>query len=414
MHLLSLPRHQLETTLADYARILGSLAGGANRRDAIDRFERAFEDYVGCKHAIAISSGRLGIHLILEQLNIDPGDELIAPSFNLFAAVERFCQFGLVPRFCDVRGDDLTIDADAAEKLVTPKTRVLLATHMYGHAADMDRITAIARRENIVMIEDCAHALGTKWNNRFVGTFGKAAIFSFSVLKLVTTFGGGMIATNDDDLAGAIRRRLDRLRPQQPRPAGIKKAITGTIMDVGTRKMSFSFGAWPALRLMRAIKPDVQQQIMTETPRIDRNFDPKAVAPLHPFQARLGLSQLSKAEQMIERRRQVGRWLEEELTDISGVTVFRPSSQGRHNGLYYGVLVDRPIELSAHLFRKGIDSETSEYLNCGELEMYREHAATCPVAHNVQSKILRLPNYPSMSRGDVRRVASVIRRFMAL
>ncbi len=413
MHFLSLPRHQIETSLADYAGILGSLATGAGRQAAMRRFEQEFGDYVGCKHAIAISSGRLGIHLILEQLAIEPGDEVIVPSFNLSAALERFCQFGLVPKFCDVRKGDLTIDTKIAKSLVSRKTRLLLATHMYGHAANMDGVTAIADKNNLVLIEDCAHAVGTKWKNRCVGTFGKAAIFSFSVLKLVTTFGGGMIATNDDDLAGAIRLRLSRLEPTQPKPAGIKKAITGTIMDVGTKKLTFSFGAWPMLRLMRSLKPAVQQQIMTETPRIDRDFDPVTVAPLHPFQAKLGLSQLRKAEGLIERRQEVGRWYDQELSGIDGLDVFYPSSEGRHNGLYYGVLVEKPADLSSYLFRCGIDSETSEYQNCAGLSIYRDYATDCPVAQDVQSRILRLPNYPSMARTDVRRVAVAIRNFLS-
>jgi len=412
MHLLSLPRHQIETTPSDYFGIVRTLTSRRDHSGAISSFERAFAEYVGCKHAIAISSGRLGIHLTLEQLAIEPNDEVIAPSFNLSAAIERFCQFGLVPRFCDVRPTDLTIDPVNAQRLISNRTRILLATHMYGHPVDMDEITSLAEKNNLVLIEDCAHALGTKWKNRCVGTFGKAAIFSFSVLKLVTTFGGGMIATNDDDLAGAIRLRLARLRAFQPAPVGVKKAITGTIMDVGTGRLTFSFGAWPLLRMMRILKPNVQQAMMTESPKTDRNFDPATIPPLHPFQAKLGLSQLGKAEHLIERRRRVGRWLDEQLGGIDGVDLFQPSGTGRHNGLYYGVLVDRPADLSAYLFKNGIDTETSEYQNCAELGIYGDHRTDCPVAHNIQSRILRLPNYPGMSRRDVRRISNTIRRFL--
>lgn len=409
MHLLSLPRHRIETTLGDYARMVSALARSARRLDAIELFERDFAAYIGCKHAIAVSSGRLGIHLVLEGLAFSPGDEAIVPAFNLFAAIERFCQLGLAPQFADIRRTDLNIDADAVERLITPRTRILLATHMFGHPADMERLTKLADRHNLILLEDCAHALGSQSNGRFVGTFGKAAIFSFSVLKLVTTFGGGMIATNDDELAGAIRRRLASLREHQPRPSGIKRAMTGTIMDLGTRQLVFSLGAWPMLRAMRAFKPDVQQRIMTEVPHPVRDFDPAGAAPLHPFQARLGRSQLARAEQFIERRRTVGEWLDEELSGINGLTLLRPSDDGRHNGLYYGVLVDRPAELSAHLFRRGIDSETSEYLNCADLEMYREFHTDCPVSREVQSRILRLPNYPSLSRKDVIRIGRAIR-----
>jgi len=413
VYLLSLPRHQIEATLSDYARIAVSLVRPQNRGDGVARFERQFAEYIGCRHAIAVSSGRLGIHLILEALGLERGDEVIVPAFNLFAVVERFCQLGLVPRFADIRREDLNVDVAATEKLVTPKTKALLVTHMFGHPADMDSLTRLAKRHNLILLEDCAHALGSKCQNRFVGTFGRAAVFSFSVLKLVTTFGGGMIATNDDELASNIRQRLSALAGFQPRATGLRKALMGAVMDFGTRKMAFSFAAWPMLRLLRAMKPDIQQRMMTEVPHEDRSFSPAAVPPLHSFQARLGRSQLARAEEFIERRRTVGGWLDEELTGIPQVTRLTPNAADRHNGLYYGILVDRPADLSALLFRRGIDSETSEYLNCADLEMYREYHVDCPVARDVESRILRLPNYPALTRRDVRRIGDAIREFYA-
>ena len=295
MHLLSIPRHQIETTPSEYARILASLVGAARRAEACARFEGEFADYVGCRHAIMVSSGRLGMHLILDRLGLASGDEAIVPAFNLFAVIERFCQLGIRPRFCDVRRRDLNLDLAAAERLVTPKTKVLLATHMFGHPADMASAVELARRHDLILLEDCAHALGTRCSDRFAGTFGRAAIFSFSVLKLVTTFGGGMIATNDDELAEGIRRDLTRLRRWRPRPAGLKRALMGTVMDLGTRRLVFSLGAWPMLRLLRALKPDIQQKMMTERPHRVADFDPKCVPLMHPFQATLGRSQLARA-----------------------------------------------------------------------------------------------------------------------
>jgi len=413
MHLLSIPRHQIETTLADYAGIAASLLTRREGAGAIAAFERDFADYVGCRHAIAVASGRLGMHLVLEALEIGPGNEAIIPAFNLFAVVERFCQLGLIPRFCDIRGDDLNIDASAAERLVTSKTRIVLATHMFGHPAAMDALTAMARQRKLILLEDCAHALGSRFAGKFVGTLGTAAIFSFSVLKLVTTFGGGMIATNDGALAASIRKRLESLRESQPCPRGVKKALMGAIMDIGTRRLPFSFGAWPMLRLARMLRPGLQQKIMTETPRRDRGFHPEETPPLHPFQARLGRGQLHRVGELIERRRRVGQWLDEELDGIPHIRLVQSAGGGTWNGLYYGILANRAAELSQHLFSKGIDCETSEYHNCADLDLYRDHAVDCPVAREVQSQIIRLPNFPAMTQRDVRRVGSAIRRFYA-
>ncbi len=413
MHILSIPRHQIETKAGDYAGILASLLGKSRGVGAVEAFEKAFADYVGCRHAMAVSSGRLAMHLILETLPVQPGDEAIIPAFNLFAVVERFCQLGLIPRFCDIEDSDLNIDVAAAERLVTPRTRILLATHMFGHPARMDALCELARSRNLIVLEDCAHALGSRFSGRRVGTFGKAAIFSFSVLKLVTTFGGGMIATDDDDLAGAIRARLRQLGKVQPRAAGLKKALTGAVMDVGTRRGPFSFGAWPLLRMLRAARPDFQQRMMTETPHEDRAFRPEQVPPLHPFQARLGASQLARVDEFIERRRSVGNQLDEVLRGVGEIRLLRSGHRGAWNGLYYGILADRATELAQFLFRRGIDCETSEYRNCADLGLYAHSHVDCPVARKVESAIVRLPNFPSMTRRDVRRIGRAVRRFYA-
>jgi len=411
MHVVAVPRHRIETRFADYVGIAKSLRH-PNPGD-IQRFEREFAAYVGCKHAIAVSSGRLAMHLILEACGGGEGDEAIVPAFNLFAVVERFCQLGIAPRFADVRRHDLTVDPAAVEQRITPRTRFLLVTHMFGHAAAMGPLCELAERHGLTLLEDCAHALGTQYDGRFVGTFGRAAIFSFSVLKLITTFGGGMIATQDDELAERIRERLASLRDLQPQPLGWRKALGGAIMDMGTRTAAFSLAGWPLLHLLRGLRPGFDKSIVTELPRPVRNFDPAGVPPLHPFQGLLGLSQLARVEELIESRRRVSAWLDAALASAGGVQTLRSSAKSRWNGLYYGILADQPGDLSQHLFRHGIDSETSEYLNCADLPMYAEHFVDCPIARDVQSRILRLPNHPGMSRRQVLRIARQVRRFYA-
>ncbi len=411
MHLMSIPRHRLETTFADYARIAGSLIASPDRADITTRFEEALAAYVGSKHAIVVSSGRLGMHLILEQLGLETGCEAIVPAFNLFAVIERFRALGIIPRFCDIEAHTLNIDPVCAEALIGPKSRVLLVTHMFGHAADMDALLSLARKHNLILLEDCAHALGTRINQRCLGTFGRAAIFSFSVLKLVTTFGGGMITTNDDELAAGIRAALTQRSALSSPRGGWKKAATGMIMDVGTRALPFSFGAWPLLRLMRMIKSDVQQRMMTESPQVERSFDVSRGGTLHAFQSRLGISQLTRCDEFIAKRRAVGTWLDAELSNIPQVRLLDHDRFGTHNGLYYGVLAERAEELGEYLFRRGIDCETSEYRNCAELNIYRDFASACPVSQEVQRKILRLPNHPGLSARAARRIATTIRRF---
>ncbi|MBI1825264.1 MAG: aminotransferase class I/II-fold pyridoxal phosphate-dependent enzyme [Planctomycetes bacterium] len=414
MHLTSIPRHRLHITAGDYARILGALIAPRRNAREIAAFEREFAAYVGRRHAIAVSSGRLGIHLLLEAMNFAPGDEVIVPAFNLFAVIERFCQFGMTPRFADIRRGDLNVDADDVERLITPRTKMLLATHMFGHPADMDALTRIAERHNLVVLEDCAHALGSRIGDRQVGTFGRAAIYSFSVLKLLTTFGGGMIVTDDDALATAIRDRLERLFEGRTGSGAWRAAVTGAVMDFSTRESVFSFGAWPALRLLRWFKGDIQQQMMTEQPHLDRSLNPASSRAFHPFQAVLGRSQLTKVDELIARRQAVGKMLDHALAGVNEIRPLASQFGGAWNGLYYGVLAERAADLCENLFSHGIDAETSEYRNCADLEFYNSLRRDCPVAREVESRIIRIPNIPPLTEHDVSRIARTIRHFYSL
>lgn len=413
MHLTAIPRHQLEITWRDYISLVPPLARPMGYQKRVNEFEREFAQYVGARHAIAMSSGRLGVHLLLEALPHEPGDEVIVPAFNLSAVIERFCQFGLIPKFADVSTSDLCLDPDSVEAAITPRTRLLLATHMFGHPADMTRLCDFAARNNLVIIEDCAHALGTRFQNRHVGTFGAASIFSFSVLKLVTTFGGGMITTNDDALALNIRGRLERLGSMCSRIAAARRILTGSVMDFGTRKTVFSFGAWPALRFLRMLRPDIQKRMMTELPHQDRNFKPPRHPSLHPTQAVLGQSQLHKASSLIQSRREVGQWLDTELANIPQLKVLSTQQLGEWNGLYYGILCERAHELAEHLFKRGIDAETSEYRDCSALPMYAPSQNACRNSKSIESRIIRIPNCPSMKKKDARRIANAIQDFYA-
>jgi len=424
VHLTCIPRHRLELNLADYAAVARDLLWTPDYARSLKDFESSFADRVGCRNAIAVPSGRVGLKSLLGRLNLAPGDEAIIPAFNLHAVIEQFVGLGLTPRLCDIESRDLNINAAAAERLITPRTRILLATHMFGHAADLTALGQLAERRNLILLEDCAHAFGTRWNGRSVGTFGKAAIFSFSVLKLVTTFGGGMVTTNDDALAAAIREDLTWHTRPCSRAGALKRIAVGAALDLGTRRWPFTLAAWPALRLARGLRPDFQKRIMTEIPPSGtassdsmgvraRTRKPRVPSALHPAQLKLGVRQLVRSGEFIRRRRQVDAWLDREWKDSPTISPLRARSGSQPNGLYYGLLCDRPNELAEYLFANGVDAETSEYRNCADLDSYRLLAADCPVARIVESRIVRLPNHPGLSHEDVRRIGRLVRRFYA-
>ncbi len=165
-------------------------------------FEKKFSEYCGIKHAVAVSNGTVAIELVLKSLGIGDGDEVIVPSHTTMPTIEPILTVNATPVFADIFEDTYLINPKEVEKLITKKTKAVIAVHIYGNSADLDSLKEICDRHQIFLIEDCAQAHGTRYNGKHVGTFGVAGCFSFYPTKNLTVCGeGGMIITNNDNIS---------------------------------------------------------------------------------------------------------------------------------------------------------------------------------------------------------------------
>lgn len=183
----------------------GILTEKSGRGPRVLEFEKEFARFVGVKHAIAVSSGSAALHSTLLAMGIQPGDEVVVPSFTFSATAGAVALAGGKPSFADIDADTYTITAESIEGAFTRATKAVIPVHMYGLCADMDPIVEMARKRGIIVIEDAAQAHGAEYNGRKAGSLGDAACFSFYGGKNMTTGEGGMVTTNDDDLAEQIR-----------------------------------------------------------------------------------------------------------------------------------------------------------------------------------------------------------------
>ena len=171
----------------------------------LEEFEHAMAEYAGAEHAVGVSSGTAGLHLALVSLGIGPGDEVIVPSFTFVAVANAVRYVGAVPVFADIEAESLNLDPSRVEAAITPRTRALIAVHTFGRPADMAALGQIARRHGLCLIEDACEALGAEIGGQRVGTFGDAAVFAFYPNKQITTGEGGMVVTQDADVARRVR-----------------------------------------------------------------------------------------------------------------------------------------------------------------------------------------------------------------
>jgi len=174
--------------------------------EVTQEFERAFAEFLGIKHAFAVTNGTAALHLAHAALELTAGDEVIVPSLTFVATANSIAYTGATPVFAEIKGpDDLNVAAMDIEQRITPRSKAITVVHYGGYPCDMDPILGVAHRHKLSVIEDAAHAPGALYNGRKAGTFGDVACFSFFSNKNLTTGEGGMVVTDRDDLAERIR-----------------------------------------------------------------------------------------------------------------------------------------------------------------------------------------------------------------
>jgi len=172
----------------------------------VKKFEQEFAEYLGVKHAVALNSGTDALVLGVSAMGLKPGDEVITTPFTFFATGEAVSHLRALPVFVDIDPVTYNIDPAKIEAAITPKTKAILPVHLYGHACDMGAILEIAKKHNLMVLEDCAQSFGSEYNGKKTGSIGDAGAFSFFPSKNLGAFGdGGMFTTNDDAMADTVR-----------------------------------------------------------------------------------------------------------------------------------------------------------------------------------------------------------------
>ncbi len=171
----------------------------------VKKFEEGWAEYIGVEHAVATNSGTSALHIALAAADIGPGDEVIVPPLTFFATIEAVLHQNAIPVFADIDPETFTLDPKDVEDKITDKTRAIIPVHLFGLPAEMDEIMRIARRNDLVVIEDCAQAHGAEYKGKRVGSIGDVGCWSFYATKNITTGEGGMITTNNSEIAEKAR-----------------------------------------------------------------------------------------------------------------------------------------------------------------------------------------------------------------
>jgi perosamine synthetase len=346
----------------EYAADAAANGWGPRCYEYIGRFEQAFRDHLEVSHSIATSSCTGAMHMGLAALGIGPGDEVILADINWIASAAPITYIGAKPVFVDVLPDSWCIDPAAAEAAITPRTKAIVAVHLYGNLCDMDALLEIGRRHGLPVIEDAAEAIGSVYHGKKAGSMGAFGTFSFHGTKTVTTGEGGMFVTNDEALYDKVLTLSNHGRARGQ-----------------TRQF------WPD----------------------EIGFKYK----MSNVQAAIGCAQMERVEELIEGKRRVFSAYAQRLIDLP--VMLNPELQGTQNGFWMptvvvdiGVPFDREA-LLADFAANDIDGRVF-FWPLSMLDMFDDRPQNS-VSYGMYGRALNLPTYHDLTDHEIDRVCGVVR-----
>lgn len=361
---------------AEIDELLDSIRSGwLTTGPKVDRLQRDLAGYLGVEHVRCLSSCTAGLMLALRVSGVEPGDEVLVPAMTFVSCANAVEHLGARPVFVDSDASTGQVDLDELESRIGPATKAALVVHLAGRPLDMDRLNAIRDRHGFAVIEDAAHAIGAEWAGARIGAFGNLTSFSFHATKNMTTFEGGGLVSQDEGTA----RRLDRLSQH-----------------------GLSRSSWHRHGASGPDRYDV--------------LEPGFKMAMHDISAAVGIHQLARLDQAIDRRAELARAYDEALADLP-LAVPEPVPDGaRHAQHVYAVRLSQDSQalrddVIEGLLRRKIGSSvhfrpihTYTYY----AGRYGLHAEALPRAAAYGRRSLSLPLHPAMDEDDVRDVATAL------
>jgi dTDP-4-amino-4,6-dideoxygalactose transaminase len=374
----------------------------------IAEFEEAFARVLGEGHvrAVSLEYGRMALLDILKAMQFPPGSEIIVPALTFWVVPEITRVAGLKPVFADIDPATFTLCPGAMERAITSNTRAVLPTHLYGLACDMDPILALARQHNLKVIEDCAHALGSTYKGRMVGTLGDASFFSFQAFKPLNTFGGGLAWTRDADLA----RRVGEYADAEPWPTDkrVEKILSvGWWQRTFIRPTVFTFSGFPIWWMSSFTDSKPDRFLWEKVERLDPP-PPHYGGKFSNVQAALGLAGLARLPEFIDRTRRHARRLDEMLGDVPGVTIPRTPDGQTHVYYQYCPYVPDYKELVRRCIRRGIDVAPMHVDVCTRMDLFDWKGPATSGADKAATAV-QVPVYESLADHEIERIGRTVR-----
>ncbi len=366
-------------------------------------FEDAFTRHLGVRHAIPVGAGRLGLKLCLEGLGVGHGDGVMLPALTDESVPSAIRRTGAEPVYVDVDRQTHNLDPALLESAMRPHVKAIIATHIFGAPCDMAAVSAFAEKHGLAVLEDCAHAIDASSAGRRCGTMGDAAIFSFVVTKAVNTFGGGMVATDDDALAARVRKAVNALPLPDP-VAMARRVLAGYALNAVTRPNVFGWLGLPALAGLKAAGSDVvgAYNTLVRPSTINAHVD----NAFSPIQAAAGLQQLRDLSDTQRRRHAIADAITAALP--AHMQRQKPIAGDVHAWYFFVATSEQPDAIAAQLLARNVDVGRHPMRNVAALDDPAGGPVEFPAAQYVYDHALQLPVHPTLGPDAVTRLVRAV------
>jgi dTDP-4-amino-4,6-dideoxygalactose transaminase len=377
----------------------------------VERFERAFAEFIGVPDAIAVGSGRAGLRCLLEGLDLPEGAEVICSAFGYPVVPHLVRQMGFKLRFVDCELGTLGMDPDALRAAIRPETAAVITTHLYGVPSRVRELREVCDTVGAALVEDCAHCYGASAGGQRAGSFGAGAYFSFETSKPVNTLGGGMVTVADPEVGARVRAAAHRASARDVK--WLAKRLTKTTFErLVTTPGLFDLGVYPALRFAAGRGEAGQEENRFASGYHGDEVTMKGRTGRYTnYQARLGLSQMQAMGPKLQRRRANAERL---IAALDGtVPLQRPSAPDvEPNYMLVAALVEDVPGVTRGLLQRGIDTKHRYMRDCSML-LEGTAPGTFPNAERCEREVLHLPAHPELSPGRVDGIAKIVREVLA-
>ena len=355
-------------------------------------------------------SARMAFYLTLESY-FNKGDEIIFPVLGFPLYVKIAQQLGLNVKLADVEQEHLNLDPNKIRELITSDTKGIVVTHLFGHPAQIDQIVAIAKEFDLLVIEDCAQSFDSYYNNRPTGIFGDVGIFSCSLMKVPTTLGGGIIVTQDKELILQLTEKLKSTLYSNKINDKFPFFIKNSVSILNSYPLIYGALSHHIFGLIKNRNPSLLRKILYSGMGVAaESFDPWERPKLSDYQLRVGLSQFSRSQSMMKKRRHHSSIIDDALEGIKKVRVLKEDKDVVWNYQYHVVAIEDGMDtIFNQMFDQGIHLMKEDVWDCSDYVKDNSKIIT-PIGVKENAGLVRIPNNSLLSTKDVKYIASTLKR----